>query len=131
MKVKIKTWMKMEEELGLNGWGGINCKYAFTKSMEEQLPENRIIEIEKGCDYAFGKWKEYNISEDMIEEIVGGQKKLKRVKMSKDISVSYSISFECPECGWEDNHIAMKKEIDLIVACPGCYEEYRVKDKIK
>jgi len=69
MKVKIKTWSEMEEEFGLFV-GSIDCKCSFTKIMEGQIPEDRIIEISD--DYA---WEDiddpdlpWNISEEMIKE---------------------------------------------------------------
>jgi hypothetical protein len=64
--VKIKTWEQLQEEFGLDLDGDINCKYGFTREMEEIIPKNRIILLENGL------WEiEYprpSISDDMIEE---------------------------------------------------------------
>ena len=66
-KVRIKTWEKMEKEFGLTSYGDIKCDKYFTKTMENNIPENRSIEIRYNnrWDYNSNSW---NISEDMIEE---------------------------------------------------------------
>ena len=66
MKVKIKTWEKMEKEFGLDEDGHINCNAIFVPSIEGLMPLNRIIEIDYyGESMCFDGW---DISDDMIEE---------------------------------------------------------------
>ena len=68
MKVKIKTWEKMEEEFGLDDFGDIDCACYFIDIMEDSLPNDRIIEVYGLSNY----WKVggdgWIISDDMIEE---------------------------------------------------------------
>ena len=47
MLVKIKTWEAMEKEFGLDKDGDINCKLSLGKSIYEELPPDRIIEIDE------------------------------------------------------------------------------------
>ena len=72
MKVKIKTWEDMKKEYGLNQYGNINLMYPFLKEMENYVPEDRIIEIEKRTDEGYiwvaDKFKKYIITDEMIEE---------------------------------------------------------------
>jgi len=83
MKVKIKTWERMESEFGLDTINDIDCKETFNEYMEKSLPEDRIIEIvkdEKYSDdvlYNVYVWytntsaiTEWNISDNMIEEVI-------------------------------------------------------------
>jgi len=72
MKVKIKTWRALERKFGLDEEGDINCQYIFTKDMEEVLPEDRIIEVERGIDVYFFETEttEWWISDDMIEKVI-------------------------------------------------------------
>ena len=71
-KVKIKTWAEMEKEYGLTVCGEIDCDAVFTDEMEEQMPANRIVEID--CRYGdIGSWCDWNgwdISEDMVAEVL-------------------------------------------------------------
>ncbi len=68
-KVKIKTWEAMEEEFGLDSIDYINCRYVFTDMMEDDLPTNRIIEVEESSDiYIWNCSYNWYISDDMIEE---------------------------------------------------------------
>ena len=65
MKVKIKSWERMVEEFGY--WGldaySINLKvFNWTKDLEDEIPDDRIIEVSK---YYYNG---YGISEDAIEE---------------------------------------------------------------
>jgi hypothetical protein len=86
MKVKIKTWDKMEKEFGLNTNGNINCPCVFNKKLEADLPSDRIIEIlqtdlptdkiieilqtDKNLyNWYVGNWG-YWITDDMIEEVI-------------------------------------------------------------
>jgi hypothetical protein len=83
MKVKIKTWKQMEKEFGLTNNEHIQVKYrrvSFNFNMEDSLPKDRIIEIEKGekmskiHSYNIYIWytddDKWHISDDMIEEII-------------------------------------------------------------
>lgn len=82
MKVKIKTWERMEKEFGLDKYSDIDCKETFISNMEDSLPKDRIIEIEKdenisnSPSYNIYVWYvnefegEWNITDDMIEEII-------------------------------------------------------------
>ena len=80
MKVRIKTWEQMEKEFGVDNVGDIKCKETFNTYMEEQLPKDRIIEIEKDENNTLKIFNnvhdwyvddfEWNISDDMIEEII-------------------------------------------------------------
>jgi hypothetical protein len=45
MKVKIKKWEKMKEEFGVDADGNIKCTGGFTPSMEDEMPQDRIIEV--------------------------------------------------------------------------------------
>ncbi len=70
-KVKIKTWKAMEEEFGLDSDGYIDCDKLFVVRMEEEIPEDRIILLQKD-DNDDWCWKSescsWHISKDMIEE---------------------------------------------------------------
>jgi len=72
MKVKIKTWSEMEKEFGLDEVGDINCEYSFVDIMENNLPEDRIIETVKDDDgdpvWFTSESSGWNISNDMIKE---------------------------------------------------------------
>ena len=74
-KVKIKTWAKMEEEYGLDICDDIDCPLTFTSSMEESMPDDRIIPTRKSGNIRF--WipsdlddHEWQISDGMIEEVI-------------------------------------------------------------
>jgi len=68
MKVKIKTWEKMEKEFGLDSFGSIDCARAFVDIMENLLPNDRIIEVSGlSKHWRVGRYK-WTISDDMIEE---------------------------------------------------------------
>lgn len=66
-KVKIKTWEKMEKEFGVSSYGDLKCDKYYTKVMEDNIPENRIIEIGDNEQWYAGG-DTWFISEDMIEE---------------------------------------------------------------
>jgi len=77
MKVKIKTWETLEKEFGLDEEGDINCSFFFTKDMEEELPADRIIEVEPRIDLIDGRKYLFEndislwwVSDDMIEQII-------------------------------------------------------------
>ncbi len=73
MKVLIKTWDEMEKEFGLDYSGDINCNQYFIVEMEENMPEDRIIEVTKDTKDTYtyklaeGTW---TISDDMIKRII-------------------------------------------------------------
>ena len=48
MIAEIKSWKEMEEEFGLTRAGDINCFPIFLKSMEQRIPEDRLIEVNGG-----------------------------------------------------------------------------------
>jgi hypothetical protein len=69
--VKVKSWTTLEEEFGLDGTDSINCKFGFTKEMEKQLPEDRIIEVDYYSEDNSYKWLvgdgEYWLTDEMLE----------------------------------------------------------------
>jgi len=78
MKVLIKTREEMEEELELDSDGDIYIeadKDSFTRRMEDEMPEDRIIEVEPQDTYY--SWVDldlnYNITENMIKQIIEGE----------------------------------------------------------
>ena len=80
MKVRIKTWNEMVQEFGVDNAGDIKCRETFNTYMEDSLPKDRIIEIEKDENNTLKIFNnvhdwyvddfEWNISDDMIEEII-------------------------------------------------------------
>jgi hypothetical protein len=74
MKVKIKRWEQMEKEFGLTSVGDIKCTSIFLIEMEDELPDDRIIEVIHSCGdgYVWIKGNDdwYAISNDMIEEVI-------------------------------------------------------------
>lgn len=77
MKVKIKTWKQMEEEFGLDFDGDINIDYGFIKSMEVDMPKDRIIEIDEKGNWRYinnlNRKRSWSISDDMIAEKITGE----------------------------------------------------------
>ena len=78
MKVLIKTREEMEEEFELDSDGDIYIeadKDSFTRRMEDEMPEDRIIEVEPQDTYY--SWVDldlnYNITENMIKQIIEGE----------------------------------------------------------
>ena len=80
-KVKIKTWEELEEEYGLNEFGGIDIKKkskfsSFYKKKEKILNEkfpDRIVEIEEIVeknDYYYMKDIGWYWTENIIKELV-------------------------------------------------------------
>ena len=75
MKVKIKTWNKMVEEFGIEE-NQIKCEQLFVDTMEADIPEDRIIEVEEKYDSKLDDeimtWYTSDctwvISEDMVEK---------------------------------------------------------------
>ena len=65
MRVKIKTWKEMEKEFGLNQNDVIATVYPFTRSMEFDMPRDRVINITDD-----NRWSWYRVSNDMIEEVL-------------------------------------------------------------
>ena len=75
MKVKIKTWDDMVEEFGIYPSGElIICDRGFTVAMENDMPKDRIIELEQPLPYdpSVWLWKEgrWIITDDMIAEYI-------------------------------------------------------------
>jgi hypothetical protein len=70
MLVRIKTWVEMEKEFGLDEDGNIPLtSLLFVQRMELQMPEDRIIRVYK--DKHFEKmWNSWAISDEMIAEII-------------------------------------------------------------
>lgn len=63
----VKPWKLMESQYGLNSFGSIDIKHAFTKKMEELLPSNRVIEIERiPGPKNFGRWQNCSIIPEML-----------------------------------------------------------------
>ena len=75
--VKIKTWEQMEREFGLDENGNIPINNIFFHYiMEEEMPQNRIIQIDdKMC---WGVWK---IVDEMIEDVIKSEKRYRIFKM--------------------------------------------------
>lgn len=81
-RLKIKTWQQMLDDgkkLSKNSHTPyIHTRFAFTSSMEEKMPEDRIIVCKlqhKGIMQTSFQWNArndmmYSISEDMIEKIL-------------------------------------------------------------
>ena len=67
--VKIKTWEQMEEEYDTDVFGDIITEFFFTKGMEKDMPENRIIEVDDD-----NHWLGWYIDEDMIEKVIKEEK---------------------------------------------------------
>lgn len=70
IRVKIKTWAEMTEEFG----NPHNTRCCFTKSMENAMPKNRIINVSmehSQLDYLWiTEYTTWHISEDMIKAVV-------------------------------------------------------------
>src|SRR6056297_1635505 len=72
MKVKIKTWKRMAEEGEPIGQDAINIGLdTFVTNMEEALPEDRVIDIEKDGKnwYWYAEAMDWMIDPKMIEKI--------------------------------------------------------------
>jgi len=70
MKVKIKTWKRMEEEFGLDRSGSIDCEESFVNSMENRMPKNRIIEVDEDSRWKHKDGSTWMVSKDMIAEVI-------------------------------------------------------------
>ena len=97
LTVKIKTWDAMEREFEING-NIIYCQLFFVKQMEEEIPKDRIIKVEKIFGNNVLKWfkpdrRYWNISEDMIDasvkDYVGNN-----VTIGTDVIIADSINFQ-------------------------------------
>jgi len=76
MKVKIKTWDKMLEENKLDRFGDIKGPISyFTRTMEEDMPKNRLINIVRSNNWNAGTrvWSihDWMIEDDTLEKIIG------------------------------------------------------------
>lgn len=83
--VKVKEWEEMETEFGLDEWGGIDCTFAFMKSMKTLCGMEFTIDYILGStdedgdddgeelipDYetCCSEFKNWSISEDMVKEV--------------------------------------------------------------
>ena len=78
MYVKIKTWKQMEKEVGLTYYGYINTEKKFTHLLDELLPSDRVINVEKDNHNNHYVWRiypyMYHITDDMIEEVLDPEK---------------------------------------------------------
>lgn len=78
MKVRIKTWDKMEKEFELDEDDITVDGVFFTKPMESNMPDNRIINIDIDTDidipgnyiWTDHKINTWSITEEMIEEVI-------------------------------------------------------------
>ena len=76
MLVEIKTWKEMEEEFGLNKYGlSIACYNTYIREMEDEMPEDRIIEVDKNITRSHlynwvGSSLYWSISKVIIKRIV-------------------------------------------------------------
>ena len=67
--VKIKTWETMKNEYGMEeGRIPITNELSFCKDMENDLPDNRIIEIDENNEYNNNNWNIWYIHEKIIEK---------------------------------------------------------------
>jgi len=100
--VQIKTWEDMEKEFGLDFMDDIACAETFTRAMEEDLPPDRLIEVEgdgEGCRPVF-TWEEschWSISSDMIEKVWPACMSLRTVRASLDAETSEGDTTEQDE----------------------------------
>lgn len=73
-KVQVRTWKDMADEYGVDEYGNITVHDAFTRTMEERMPLNRIIVVEpEPYDDAKYTWTcsegvYWTISSEMCEE---------------------------------------------------------------
>ena len=71
MKVKIKTWERMEKEYGVCDGGAINCTGRYVDSMEKEMPPDRIIDV------VDDHWNYWEITGDMVEYVIADMEKAK------------------------------------------------------
>ena len=71
MKVKIKTWERMEKEYGVYDVGVINCTGRYVDSMEKEMPPDRIIDV------VDDHWNYWEITGDMVEYVIADMEKAK------------------------------------------------------
>lgn len=70
MKVQIKTWDNLVSQFGVDvDETFILCTSIFTKDMEDELPKDRIIEVQQNSDGNFD-WGIWEITLDMIEKVI-------------------------------------------------------------
>jgi hypothetical protein len=65
----IRTWGDMESEFGIDYFDGsiASIKYAFTKQMEERMPDDRCIYVDGGVKWKDTPYDYWMICADMIE----------------------------------------------------------------
>lgn len=71
MKVQIKTWEEMVEEFELDDSGDIAIRgfCSYTKEMEQEMPEDRIIKIDSNMRTMDLKYH-YLITQGMIKKVI-------------------------------------------------------------
>ena len=70
--VRIRDWEDMEQEFGLNEYGSIDCRFAFTAEMRSYCGEVYTIERIDGREFVYfaeqhSLSSNYNVSFDMLE----------------------------------------------------------------
>ncbi len=76
MKIKIIQWDKLKSIYGVTAWNAIKVRFLFTEYMEDSLPDDRIIDVnKKGQFYEWVTIRDgvdiyHELSEDIIEGIV-------------------------------------------------------------
>lgn len=70
LKIKIKPWNVLEQEIGLESKFGKNIKSFpwFTIKMDVLLPKDRIIDVVKENNGHY-KWGHYRIAPAIVEEV--------------------------------------------------------------
>lgn len=70
--VRIRDWEDMEQEFGLNEYGSIACRFAFTAEMRSYCGEVYTIKHINECEFVLfaeqhSLSNDYNVSFDMLE----------------------------------------------------------------
>jgi hypothetical protein len=100
--VQIKTWEDMQKEFGLDFFDDIACAEIFTRAMEEELPSDRLLEVEgdiEGVRPVF-TWKAsrgWSISSDMIEKIWSEGMSLDKVRKCLELEIDTEVKNEPDE----------------------------------
>ena len=99
-RVQIKSWEEMEKEFGTDCAGNINCKFSFTKEMEEYcgavatisaIDSDEIVELTStSSDLDFSFW---TFSTDMIKKAtdfkVGDKVRINKQATIEDFTKNY------------------------------------------
>jgi predicted RNase H-like HicB family nuclease len=100
--VQIKTWEDMQKEFGLDFFDDIACAEIFTRAMEEELPSDRLLEVEgdvEGVHPVF-TWKAsrgWSISSDMIEKVWSEGMSLDKVRKCLEREIDTEVKNEQDE----------------------------------